>query len=167
MTKRVIAAATDSILTSIYRRYFNVSICGTLVYLSAVLSGILCYFEYLKVMLSKYLSAVLFEVSICGTLEVSIGGAFEYQLARYPLYRNIWEGNGQTSDTGMIMINAYWWYFRVSIGDTFGYLFAVLRVSIGGTFRSIYWQCFRVLAYYKYEQHMYVMYDWKTYECNA
>ena len=94
MTRRVIAVATVSILTSIYRRYFNVSIGGTLVYLSAVLSGIIRYFEYLKVMRSKYLSAVLFEVSISGTLEVSIGGAFEYLLARYPLYRNICERNG-------------------------------------------------------------------------
>ena len=79
-------------------------------YLSAVLSGILRYFEYLKVMLSKYLSAVLFEVSISGTLEVSIGGAFEYLLARYPLYRNICEiiRQRQISDTGMLMriINA-------------------------------------------------------------
>ena len=95
MTRRVIAVATVSILMSIYRQYFNVSIGGTLVYLSAVLSGIIRYIEYLKVMRSKYLSAVLFEVSISGTLEVSIGGAFEYLLARYPLYRNICERNGQ------------------------------------------------------------------------
>ena len=71
-------------------------------YLSAVPSGIIRYFEYLKVMRSKYLSVVLFEVSI--------SGAFEYLLARYPLYRNICEINGQIpiTDTCMLMriINA-------------------------------------------------------------
>ena len=60
---------------------------------------------------SKYLSEVLFEVSISGTLEVSIGGAFEYLLARYPLYRNV-------SDKGKLMI--------MHNDDTYGYLLAVL-----------------------------------------
>ena len=56
MPRRVIAAAADSILMSIYRRYWRVYIGGTFGYLSAILS--------------KYLSAVL-------------SGTY---LARYPLY---------------------------------------------------------------------------------
>ena len=67
--------------------------------------------------LPKYLLAVLsgihlvFEIPKSGIFEVSISGAFEYLLARYPLYRNV-------SDKGKLMI--------MHKDDTYGYLLAVL-----------------------------------------
>ena len=122
MTRRVIAVATVSILTSIYQRYFNVSISGTLVYLSAVLSGIILVFGiseiwYFEVSISgtfEYLSAV-FELPKSGIFEVSISGAFEYLLARYPLYRNICDV--KEMDNGYRYSNN-----EMHIGDTYEYI---------------------------------------------
>ena len=72
-------------------------------YLLAVLSGIHSIFG----LCPKYLLAVLSGIrSIIGmpkrgNFEVSISGAFEYPLARYPLYRNV-----SVTDTGELMIHA-------------------------------------------------------------
>ena len=69
--------------------------------------------------LPKYLLAVLsgihlvFGMPKSGNFEVSISGAFEYPLARYPLCRNV-----SVSVTGKFMI--------MHNDDTCGYLVAVL-----------------------------------------
>ena len=98
---------------------------------------------------SKYLSAVLFEVSISGTLEVSISGAFGYQLARYPLYRNIceYEMMKRMKCKMAILTSIYKRYVRVSISDT-------IDVSIGGTYE--YWPIIN-------GQHMYACMNEKLY----